>query len=111
MPPLTPAVFHVLLSLATGDRHGYGIMQDVAEHTEGRLRMGPGTLYGTIQRLIEAGLVREVSSPPAQTLRDERRRHYRMTTQGRHALDAEVERFERLVALARRGPLKGSLAT
>jgi DNA-binding PadR family transcriptional regulator len=101
MTPLTPAVFHILLALAGGDRHGYGIMQDIAEHTDGSLRMGAGTLYGTIQRLMDAGLVREVESPPPQTVRDERRRHYRLTPAGRRALDAEVQRLEELVRLAR----------
>ena len=101
MTPLTAAVFHVLLALAAGDRHGYGIMQDVAEHTGGALRMGAGTLYGTIQRLMDAGWVREVESPPPQTVRDERRRHYRLTPAGRRALDAEVQRLEGLIRLAR----------
>ena len=75
MTALTPAVFHILLALAVGDRHGYAIMQDVAEHTEGALQMGAGTLYGTIQRLMDSGWVREVESPPPQSARDERRRH------------------------------------
>ena len=101
MTPLTPAVFHILLALAGGDRHGYGIMQDIAKHTDGSLRMGAGTLYGTIQRLMDAELVREVESPPPQTVRDERRRHYRLTAAGRRALDAEVQRLEELVRLAR----------
>jgi DNA-binding PadR family transcriptional regulator len=101
MTPLTPAVFHVLLALASGARHGYGIMQDVADHTDGALRMGAGTLYGTIQRLMDLGWVREVESPPPQTARDERRRHYRLTPAGRRALDAEVQRLETLIRVAR----------
>ena len=101
MTPLTPAVFHILLALAPGDRHGYGIMQDIAEHTDGTLKMGAGTLYGTLQRLMDAGLVREVESPPPETVRDERRRHYRLTPAGRRALDAEVHRLEELIRVAR----------
>jgi DNA-binding PadR family transcriptional regulator len=101
MTPLTPAVFHILLALASGDRHGYGIMQDIAEHTSSALKMGAGTLYGTLQRLMDAGLVREVESPPPETARDERRRHYRLTPAGRRALDAEIRRLEGLVRVAR----------
>jgi DNA-binding PadR family transcriptional regulator len=100
MTPLTPAVFHVLLALAGGDRRGYGIMQDIAEHTDGKLHMG-GTLYGTIQRLMDSGWVREVESPPPQSARDERRRHYRLTPAGRRGLDEEIQRLEGLVRLAR----------
>ena len=112
MTPLTPAVFHILLALAAGARHGYGIMQDVAEHTDGALRMGAGTLYGTIQRLMDSGWVREVESPPPQTARDERRRHYRLTPAGRRALDAEIQRLESVVRLARglHGLTKGAKA-
>ena len=101
MTPLTPAVFHILLALAAGDRHGYGIMQDIAEAHRRRAQMGAGTLYGTIQRLMDSGLVSEVESPPPQTVRDERRRHYRLTPAGRRALDAEVHRLEELVRVAR----------
>ena len=101
MTPLTPAVFHILLALTAGDRHGYGIMQDIADHTDGSLQMGAGTLYGTIQRLMDAGWVREVESPPPQSARDERRRHYRLTPAGRRALDEEVQRLEGLVRVAR----------
>ena len=101
MTPLTPAVFHILLALAAGDRHGYRIMRDIAEHTDGAFQMGAGTLYGTIQRLTDSGLVREVESPPPQSTRDERRRHYRLTPAGRRALDAEVHRLEGLVRIAR----------
>jgi DNA-binding PadR family transcriptional regulator len=108
MTPLTPAVFHVLLALVAGDRHGYGIMQEVAKHTAGELRMGAGTLYGTIQRLLDLGWVSEVAGPSARSVRDEQRRYYRLTTVGRRALDAEVARLETLVRVARRvaKPLK-----
>ena len=99
---LTPAVFHVLLALADGDRHGYAIMKSVEEHTDGSLKMGAGTLYGTIQRLTEAGWVLEVAPPQAVSIRDEKRRFYRLTGEGRQALGAEVRRLDDLVRLARR---------
>lgn len=102
--PLTPAVFHVLLALAGGERHGYRIMQDVAEHTDGAIRMGAGTLYGTLQRLLEQGLVDE-SATGASAGRDERRRYYRLSPRGRRVLGAEVERLESVVRTAR--TLKG----
>jgi DNA-binding PadR family transcriptional regulator len=98
---MTPAVFHVLLALTGGARHGYAIMQDVREHTEGSLRLGAGTLYGTIDRLIRDGYVREVDGPAAESSRDARRRFYRITPDGRRALDAEVDRLERIVRAAR----------
>lgn len=99
---LTPAVFHVLLALADGDKHGYAIMKSVEEHTAGALKMGAGTLYGTLQRLTEAGWVLEVTPPQAVSVRDEKRRFYRLTGEGRQALGAEVRRLEDLVRLARR---------
>jgi len=95
---LTPAVFHILLALAGGDRHGYGILKDVLRHTDGAVRLGPGTIYGTLQRLMEAGLVEE-SDGPADV--DGRRRHYRLTRAGRKALEADVQRMEGLVRAAR----------
>ena len=81
-------------------------MQDIAQHGNATLEIGAGTLYRTIQRLMDSGMVREVGSPPAETLRDERRRHYRLTPAGRRALDAEVHRLEELIRVARgvRGP-------
>jgi DNA-binding PadR family transcriptional regulator len=99
MAALTPAVFHILLALAGGDRHGYGILKDVLQHTEGAVRLGPGTIYGTLQRLMEAGWVEESGGPARDA--DERRRHYRLTRTGRTALDAEVQRMEGLVRAAR----------
>ena len=106
--PLTPAVFHVLLALAGGERHGYGILKDVLHHTDGEVRLGPGTLYGTLQRLMEAGWVEESSR--RASVEDERRRFYRLTRGGRLALEAEVQRMERLVMQARAKPAaaKGS---
>jgi DNA-binding PadR family transcriptional regulator len=99
MPALTPAVFHVLLALAGGERHGYGILKEVLRHTDGAVRLGPGTIYGTLQRLMDTGWVEE-SEGPAATV-DERRRHYRLTRAGRRALEAEVQRMEGLVHAAR----------
>jgi DNA-binding PadR family transcriptional regulator len=99
MPPLTPAVVHVLLSLAEGERHGYAILKDVQRQTEHRVRLGPGTLYGTLQRLMELGWVEETEGPREPV--DERRRYYRLTRTGRDALKAEVARLESLVRAAR----------
>ena len=98
---MTPAVFHVLLALTGGERHGYAIMQELRDHTDGALQLGAGTLYGTIDRLIRDGYVREVDGPAAESSRDARRRFYRITSEGRRALDAEVERLERIVKTAR----------
>ena len=92
MAPLTPAVLHILLSLAAGDRHGYGILKDVLAQTDQKVRLGPGTLYGTLQRLMASGWVDEVAAPRGSL--DERRRFYRLTRAGRSALQAEVDRLE-----------------
>ena len=97
--PLTPPVFHILLALAGEDRHGYGIMQDVALQTGGRLRLGPGTLYGCIKRMLAAGLVKE--SATREDGIDERRRYYRLTAQGLRALRAETERMATALAAAK----------
>jgi DNA-binding PadR family transcriptional regulator len=101
MAALTPAVFHILLALAQGERHGYGILKDILEQTDGDVRLGPGTLYGTLQRLMEAGLVEEVPGIAPETDHDSRRRYYRITRQGRRALGADVERMDSLVRAAR----------
>ena len=107
MPPLTPAVFHVLLALTEGERHGYAIMQEVAESTEGRMKMGPGTLYGTIKRLLEARMIEESDERPDPEMDDERRRYYRLTAVGRRAVTAEAQRYAELAAVARRKRLIG----
>src|SRR5947207_13657114 len=99
MPALTPAVFHILLALAGGELHGYGILKEVLRHTGNRVRLGPGTIYGTLQRLMESGWVEESDGPAAAV--DERRRHYRLTKSGRRALEDEVRRMEGLVRVAR----------
>ena len=99
MAPLTPAVFHVLLALAPGERHGYGIQKDVLEHTGGAVRLGPGTLYGTLQRLMALDLVEEKAG--RGTSADERRRYYRLTRTGRKSLEAEVQRMDALLKTAR----------
>jgi DNA-binding PadR family transcriptional regulator len=103
--PLTPAVFHILLALAEGERHGYAIMQSVAEETGSTFTMGPGTLYGSIKRMIDAGLIEETGerSDPAMPGEGstERRRYYRITSQGTHAAIAESKRLEMLVRMAR----------
>jgi DNA-binding PadR family transcriptional regulator len=99
--PLTPAIAHILLALADGDRHGYGIMQEIERLTEGAVRMGPGTLYGTIKRMLANGLLEEADERPDPDLDDERRRYYRMTPLGRAVLQAETARMETLVGAAR----------
>ena len=98
--PLTPAVFHILLALTDKERHGYGIMLEVEAMTKGRVEMGPGTLYGTIKRMLKAGLIEESDERPDPELDDERRRYYRLTGFGRRVLAAEAERLSALVDVA-----------
>jgi DNA-binding PadR family transcriptional regulator len=95
---VTPAVIHVLLSLAGGERHGYAILKDVQRQTGSQFRFGPGTIYGTLQRLMEAGWVEEAPAPAAT---DARRRYYRITRTGREALRGEVDRLGALLDVAR----------
>ena len=99
--PLTPAIVHILLALADEDRHGYGIMLEVVRLTDGAVRMGPGTLYGTIKRLLAARLIEEADERPDPALDDERRRYYRITAPGRRALQHETARVATLVSAAR----------
>jgi len=101
MLPLSPAVFHILLALADDERHGYSIMQHVAETTGGQIKMGPGTLYGTIKRLLAAKMIEESDERPDPKLDDERRRYYRLTPFGRRVLSAEVARYSKMVKTAR----------
>ncbi|GHO78781.1 PadR family transcriptional regulator [Ktedonobacter sp. SOSP1-85] len=100
MLPLTPAVFHILLALADKERHGYSIMQEVATRTDGQMRMGPGTLYGSIKRMLADGLIVESGERPDPDMDDERRRYYRLTDMGRRAAQAEAYRLEQLVRVA-----------
>jgi DNA-binding PadR family transcriptional regulator len=99
--PLTPPVFHILLALADEERHGYGIMQDVARQTNDALQLGPGTLYGCLKRMLAAGLVEESDERPDRELNDERRRYYRMTALGRRTVRAEARRLAEAVTAAR----------
>jgi DNA-binding PadR family transcriptional regulator len=96
---LTPAMAHILIVLLEGDRHGYAIMQAIEEITQGEMRPGPGTLYTSIRKLLEAGLIVESVERPDED--DERRRYYRLSAQGRQAADQEVARMARLVRYAR----------
>src|SRR6476620_7897007 len=91
--PLTSPVFHILLALADEERHGYGIMQDVARQTDDALQLGPGTFYGCLKRMLAAGLVEESDERPDPTLDDERRRYYRMTALGKSVVRAEARRL------------------
>ena len=91
--PLTPPVFHILVALVDDERHGYGIMQDVAQQTNDALQLGPGTLYGCLKRMLAAGLVEESDERPDPELDDARRRYYRITALGRRAVRAEAERL------------------
>lgn len=99
--PLTPAVFHILLALLDCDRHGYGIMQEVSICTEGKLRLGPGTLYRSIKQMLSEGLIVELYERPDPSLDDQRRRYYRLTDSGKRVLKAEAERLEHLLKVAR----------
>src|SRR3984957_848655 len=97
--PLKTNWFHILLSLAGEDQHGYGIMQEVLDRTGGKVRLWPATLYGSLKRLIEAGLIEESGERPAAELDDARRRYYRLTDFGRRVLDAESARLQELVRI------------
>ncbi len=99
--PLSPAAFQIMLALADGERHGYAIIKEVEGRTEGRVRLGPGTLYGSLKRLVDEGLVEESDARPDAALDDERRRYYRLTAFGRRVAAAEAERLAGLVAAAR----------
>jgi DNA-binding PadR family transcriptional regulator len=99
--PLKNQWFHIMLSLAGGEQHGYGIMQEVLNRTTGKVRLWPATLYGSIKRLIEAELIEESDERPAPELDDARRRYYRLTALGRRVLDAECERLQELVRTIR----------
>jgi DNA-binding PadR family transcriptional regulator len=97
--PLPPAFFHILIALGDGERHGYAIMQDVAQRTNGKVRLSPGTLYGSIRRMLDEGLIDELTRRPDDD--DERRRYYRVTRFGRAVAAAEADRLTALLQHAR----------
>ena len=100
MLPLTPAVLHILLALADGERHGYGIMQEVTRRAGGQVKMGPGTLYGSIKRMLADGLIEEAGERPDPALDDERRRYYRLTGFGLRVMQGEILRLQQIVNVA-----------
>ncbi|MBI3447312.1 MAG: PadR family transcriptional regulator [Acidobacteria bacterium] len=106
--PLKPQWFHIMVSLAGGEQHGYGIMQEVLNRSTGKVRLWPATLYGSIKRLIEVGLIEESDERPAPELDDARRRYYRLTRLGKRVLDAECKRLQQLVRTIR---VKQAMAT
>ena len=99
--PLTPPVFHLLVALSDGERHGYALMRQVADDTDGILKLGPGTLYGCLQRMLEAGLIAESDQRADPQLDDERRRYYRISDLGSRVVRAEAKRLAAAVAAAR----------
>ena len=105
--PLTPAVLHILLALADGERHGYGIMQEIAQFTGGTFTLGPGTLYRSIKQMLEQGLIAEADMRADLVLDDERRRYYKLTGKGERALRAELARLDALLRVARVHGLMG----
>ena len=109
--PLSPAVLNILLALAEEERHGYGIMREVEERTGGRTRMGPGTLYGSIKRMLAEGLIEESDERPDPAMDDQRRRYYRITDFGRRVAGAEAERLSGLIETARARKLLGGRGT
>lgn len=107
--PLTPAVFHILLALVDGEKHGYGIMQEVRTVTDGGITMGPGTLYGSIKRMMASGLIIETDERPDPNMDDERRRYYRITQFGEKVASAEANRLQSLVTIAQTKRLIGQV--
>ena len=105
--PLTPAVFHIILSLAMRERHGYGIMQEVLALTHGQIRLNPGTLYRSIKQMLQWGLIEEADERPDPAIDDERRRYYRLTDFGRRVGKTEAQRLAELVGQAQAAHLLG----
>ena len=99
--PLTPTVFNILLALADGEKHGYGMMLEIEANTDGQMLMGPGTLYGSIKRMLKAGLIEDSDERPDPKMDDQRRRYYRLTGLGRRTLQLEAERLVEQVSVAR----------
>jgi DNA-binding PadR family transcriptional regulator len=100
LTPLSPAVFHILLCLGEGERHGYALKREISQRTGGKLKLGPGVLYGSINKMLELGLIEESDERPDSHLDDERRRYYRITSYGRKVAQAEATRMRDLVDLA-----------
>lgn len=100
LPPLSPVFFHILLSLGEGERHGYALKREISLRTDGKLKPGPGVLYGSINKMLELGLIEESDDRPDPHLDDERRRYYRITNYGRKAAQAEAARMRELAQLA-----------
>ena len=100
--PLTPVVLHILLALTEGERHGYGIAQEIEEATEGQMRTGPGTLYGSVQRMLASSLIEEAPHRARADDDDPRRRYYRMTAFGKRVLELELHRLARIIRVAHR---------
>ena len=100
LTPLSPAVFHILLSLGEGERHGYALKREISLRTGGKLKLGPGVLYGSINKMLEMGLIEESDARPDPHLDDARRRYYRITPYGRKVAQAEAARMHDLVQLA-----------
>ncbi len=109
--PLPPAVFQILVAVADQDRHGYAIMQDVAARTDGRMKLSPGTLYGSIKRMLDDGLIVEIDERPDPDNDDERRRYYRLTPFGRDVARAEADRLTTLLRQARAAGLTARRST
>ena len=102
LTPLTPAVFYILLALATGEKHGYEIMKLVKDDSDGKVKMGSGTLYGSIKRMLADQLIEEAGDRVNPTIDDERRRYYQLTALGRQALNIEMQRYIEVVSIARK---------
>ncbi len=100
LPPLSPAFFHILLSLGEGERHGYALKREISRRTDGKLKLGPGVLYGSINKMLELRLIEESDDRPDPHLDDERRRYYRITDHGQRAARAEAARMRELAKLA-----------
>ena len=98
--PLSPAVFHILLSLGEGERHGYALKREIAKRTGGKLKLGPGVLYGSINKMLDLGLIEESDERPDPHLDDERRRYYKITTLGKQTARAEASRMRELAEMA-----------
>ncbi len=110
LTPLTPAVFYILLALASSEKHGYEIMKQVKQDSQGQVKMGTGTLYGSLKRMLADGLIEEAGEKPDPTLADERRRYYRLTELGRRAFAIELQRYAQVVSIAGQPGLRPVLA-